>query len=128
MKRPGPTTEASVWKVNGDQPREERDRLAGEEPMEIRIESGAKRHRETTSLSVTMRTPGHDFELAAGFLFTEGIVGGKRDIVRLEYCTDPGVAQEYNIVSAVLRTDVDFRPDRLSRSCTLAATSPRKSP
>src|SRR5439155_554462 len=66
-------------------------------------------------LSVTMRTPGNDFELAAGFLLTEGIAVRKRDIVRIEYCTDPGIAQEYNIVSAVLRPDVAFHADVLSR-------------
>src|SRR3990172_3495735 len=87
-------TEASVWKVRGNRPHLERDRLAGEEPMEIRVESGAQGHRETTSLAVTMRTPGADFELAAGFLFTEGIVARKRDLLRIEYCTDPGVVQE----------------------------------
>ncbi|MGI0149774.1 MAG: formate dehydrogenase accessory sulfurtransferase FdhD [Thermoplasmata archaeon] len=115
MKRAGPTNEASVWKVRGNRTREETDRLAGEEPMEIRVESGPRRRRDTTSLSVTMRTPGNDFELAAGFLFTEGIVGRKRDLVRIEYCTDAKVTQEYNIVSAILRPDVDFQPDRLSR-------------
>ncbi len=83
--------------------------------MEIRVESGAKGGRTTTSLSVTMRTPGNDFELAAGFLFTEGIVRGKRDLARIAYCTDPGVAQEYNIVNAVLRADVAFQADLLSR-------------
>src|SRR2546428_1904582 len=83
------------------------DCLVTEEPLEIRIGD--------FPLSVTMRTPGHDFELAAGFLFTEGIVARKGDIARIEYCTDPGVRQEYNIVSAVLRPDVEFRADRLTR-------------
>src|SRR5881296_2268402 len=83
--------------------------------MEIRVESGTKGKRETTSLSVTMRTPGNDFELAAGFLFTEGIVAQKRDVARIEYCTDPEVPQEYNIVSAILRPDVEFHAERLSR-------------
>ena len=115
MKRPGPTTTATVWKVRGTRPMQEPDRLAAEEPMEIRVESDARDQRETTSLSVTMRTPGNDFELAAGFLFTEGIVARKRDITRIEYCTDPGVAQEYNIVSVVLHPDVEFRADRLAR-------------
>ena len=115
MKRPGPTTKASVWKLRGGRPSQETDVLAAEEPMEIRLESGPKDHRGTTSLSVTMRTPGHDFELTAGFLFTEGIVSRARDLARIEYCTDAGVDQEYNIVSAILQPKVDFRPDRLTR-------------
>jgi FdhD protein len=115
VKRPGPTTTAQVWKFRGDARQEEPDRLAGEEPMEIRVESGPKDERKTTSLSVTMRTPGHDFDLTAGFLFTEGIVFRPRDIARIEYCTDPGVEQEYNIVSAVLHPGVEFTPDRLTR-------------
>jgi FdhD protein len=115
MKRPAPTTTADVWKVHAGASHRETDRLATEEPMEIRVESGPRGHRETTSLSVTMRTPGKDFELAAGFLFTEGIVSRLRDIARIEYCTDAGVPQEYNVVSAILQPDVDFQPDRLSR-------------
>ncbi|HKW44001.1 MAG TPA: formate dehydrogenase accessory sulfurtransferase FdhD, partial [Thermoplasmata archaeon] len=102
MNRPGPTTTAKVWKVRAGSPKEENDRLASEEPMEIRVESGDREHRTTTSLSVTMRTPGNDFELAAGFLFTEGIINRKRDVVRIEYCTDGEAPQEYNIVRAVL--------------------------
>jgi len=115
MKRPGPLTDANVWKVRGNRPHAEEDRLATEEPMEIRIESGTRGHAETTSLSVTMRTPGNDFELAAGFLFTESIVARPRDIVRIEYCTDTAIAQEYNIVSVVLRPTVKFDANRLSR-------------
>ena len=115
MKRPGPTTRAKVWKIRKDVAEEETDVLAAEEPMEIRVETGEQNDRSSTSLSVTMRTPGNDFELAAGFLLTEGIVARKRDIVRIEYCTDPGINQEYNIVSAMLRPDVAFRADRLSR-------------
>src|SRR6266516_899152 len=88
------------------------DRLAAEEPMEVRAGGPGQ---EPVSVAVTMRTPGHDFELAAGFLFTEGIVARKGDIARIEYCTDPGVRQEYNIVSTVLRPNVEFRADRLTR-------------
>jgi FdhD protein len=106
VKRPGPTTKTTVWRVRGDRPRKETDVLAAEEPMEIRVESGPKDRRETTSLSVTMRTPGHDFELAAGFLFTEGILSRARDLARIEYCTDAKVEQEYNIVSAILQPGV----------------------
>ena len=115
MNRPGSTTRAKVWKIRNEVATEETDVIAAEEPMEIRVETGEKEDRTTTSLSVTMRTPGNDFELAAGFLLTEAIVFRKRDIVRIEYCTDPGIAQEYNIVSAVLRPDVAFHADVLSR-------------
>src|SRR5947199_4326702 len=121
MKRPGPTTRAKVWKVRGHESADESDVLAVEEPMEIRVETGAKGHRTMTSVSVTMRTPGNDFELAAGFLLTEGIVARKRDLLRIEDCTDLGMAQEYNIVSAVLRLNVEFQPDRLSRHLDLTS-------
>src|SRR6266704_4761363 len=115
MHRPGPTVDAKVWKRDRVWIAEENDRIASEEPMEIRVEQGHGKQRTTSSLSVTMRTPGHDFELAAGFLFTEGIVARKGDIARIEYCTDPGVTQAYNIVSAVLRPTVDFRAYCLTR-------------
>src|SRR2546430_3001269 len=115
MNRPGPTTRAKVWKIRNDVATEQTDVIAAEEPMEIRVETGEKEDRTTTSLSVTMRTPGNDFELGAGFLLTEAIVFRKRDIVRIEYCTDPGIAKESNIVSAVLRPDVAFQAAVLSR-------------
>src|SRR5207245_8528553 len=115
MHRPGPTVDAKVWKRDSVRIAEENDRIASEEPMEIRVEQGHGKQQTTSSLSVTMRTPGNDFELAAGFLFTEGIVARKRDIARIEYCTDPGVPQEYNIISAILWPDVEFHAERLSR-------------
>jgi len=74
------------------------DYLAAEEPLEIRV--------GTEPLSVTMRTPGHDLELAAGFLFTEGIVRSADQIISLQ----PGVADENpnagNLVQAELIPEV----------------------
>ncbi len=71
------------------------DQLAAEEPLEIRV-SG-------TSLAVTMRTPGHDFELTAGFLVTEGLVQGGDEINRLRYCGTPDQpSQQHNVVAADL--------------------------
>ncbi len=62
----------TIDKVDGCVARRQEDLLAVEEPLEIRL--GAR------SLSVTMRTPGHDAELAAGFLFAEGVVESARQI------------------------------------------------
>jgi FdhD protein len=64
----------SIIKVNLDGQITTNDLLAVEEPLEIRIGFGPKENREQRNISVTMRTPGNDFELALGFLFTEGII------------------------------------------------------
>ena len=66
--------EVSVCKVTPDARTATHDHLAIEEPLEIRLAFGPRSARTTAPISVTMRTPGSDFELAAGFLFGEGIV------------------------------------------------------
>lgn len=90
------------------------DVVAVEEPLEIRVElpgATSAEHR----VSVTMRTPGHDFELAAGFLYSEGIVKDRRALVDLRYCADVD-PQEYNVVTARLRSRADFDPELLNRN------------
>ena len=76
------------------------DRVAGEEPLEIRVRAGG----QSKTIAVTMRTPGHDFELAAGFLFCEGVIAGAHDIREMSYCLDGsvGAEQQYNIVNVDL--------------------------
>jgi FdhD protein len=86
------------------------DTLATEEPMEIRLVTGGR----TQTVAVTMRTPGADFELAAGFLYGEGIVKSSDDIAKISYCVDSDLdaAQQYNIVNVELRggREYDLRP------------------
>jgi FdhD protein len=83
------------------------DHLATEEPMEIR--AGGP-HQDPVPIAVTMRTPGHDFELAAGFLFSEGVLG-PTEVDRISYCEVDG-DQEFNVVTVRARHDVDVSRER----------------
>lgn len=96
--------------------KEKTDLLAIEEPLEIRIGFGSVTDRQQKSLSVTMRTPGHDFELAVGFLFTEGIVQNFDQIESIKYCEDAGKQEEKeNVVRVELKPDVKIDFEKLQR-------------
>ena len=84
---PTPTTSAigaAVVSVAGDVGTERADRLAVEEPLAIRIAYGPILSRRRTTISITMRTPGHDDDLAVGLLFVEGVVDDPQQILRIE--------------------------------------------
>lgn len=87
------------------------DRVATEEPMEIRVEGPGQ---DATPLAVTMRTPGDDFDLAAGFLATEGLVASPDELGSVAYCVGPGGVQEYNVVTVRLRRPWD--PEAVQRN------------
>jgi FdhD protein len=96
---------ARVLAVNGDSGVTRPDRLATEEPMEIRA---AGPGQKPESVAVTLRTPGNDFELAVGFLYTEGLIGSRDDVATVEYCRDLGhQEQEYNVVTVTLSRPFD---------------------
>src|SRR5919202_5411859 len=99
--RRGSKTRARVRVVEDGRARLRPDSLATEEPMEIRLVSRGSRQ----TVAVTMRTPGADFELAAGFLYGEGIVSSPDDILKISYCVDPDLdaEQQYNNVNLELR-------------------------
>jgi FdhD protein len=103
-------TKSRVRRIEDGRVRVRPDVLATEEPMEIRLVSGATKQ----TVAVTMRTPGSDFELAAGFLYGEGIVASQEDIRKISYCVDADVdaEQHYNIVNVELRggREYDLRP------------------
>lgn len=90
------TSRRRIIKVNGDQRTARPDTLVAEEPLEIRVRG--------RPLSVTMRTPGNDFDLAAGFLVSEGIVRSADEVAGIRYCagaTDDG-SNTYNVLDVAL--------------------------
>ena len=89
--------------------------MAVEEPLEIRVEFLEGGSRQTRNVSVTMRTPGHDFELAAGFLASENILKSKDQVREISYCQTEA-PQEYNVLSVRLRDHVSFDPTLLTRN------------
>lgn len=100
-RRPGPSRRVRVREITSEAVLEREDRLATEEPLEIRL---AWPGRPAERLTVTMRTPGHDFELAAGFLYGEGLLGDARAIHTVAYCNDHTLTpeQEFNVVTVEL--------------------------
>lgn len=93
------------------------DSLAVEEPMEIRVTSGPSPKRSGRSLSITMRTPGNDFELAVGFLYTEGILKDRSQVEAVEFCgTAPAGKPTSNIVRVDLTEDVVLDIGSLERN------------
>lgn len=88
------------------------DHVANEEPLEMRLSYWFKDARISESLAVTMRTPGHDRELAAGFLLSEGVIRTRADFVELR----PLGADPSNEIVAELSKNVDFEAWRLTRS------------
>jgi FdhD protein len=79
------TLETFITRFSGAEVRTIADTLAVEEPLEIQLAYGPMDSRRVKSISVTMRTPGHDFELAAGFLMTEGVVSDSSEIREIFY-------------------------------------------
>src|ERR1700730_8121965 len=80
-----------------------KDKLAIEEPLEIRLAFGSGLNRTVKNISVTMRTPGSDAELATGFLFTEGIIKDKNDLATVEHCFIACAENKENVIQVELR-------------------------
>jgi FdhD protein len=100
------TADTRVVALRPDGVHERPDRLVTEEPMEVRAGGPGQ---EPVPVAVTMRTPGHDFELAVGFLLTEGLVASGADVDDVRYCRLPeGEEQLYNVVTVGLRAPFDL--------------------
>src|SRR6185437_13133002 len=108
----GASVETRVLAVENGVGRERRDRVAGEEPLEIRA---AGPRQEPVRVAVTMRTPGNDFELAAGFLHSEGLLRSPLELSEIKYCTDIELGEQaYNVVTVHLRRP--FEADLVQRN------------
>lgn len=107
---------ARIHRHRGGRVERVRDALAVEEPLELRLawqEPGGPR---TAAVAVTMRTPGDDFELVAGFLRGEGILRDRGLLWEMTYCRDGAAEQAYNVVEARLRAGVRVDEERLRRN------------
>ena len=110
------TREVAMARIENGQAQARTDTLACEEPLEIKLAYGARGQRQSRSLAVTMRTPGQDEELAAGFLFTEGIIGKAADIKAMRHVGD-ALAEEAreNILLVELSEELPVDFDKLNR-------------
>jgi FdhD protein len=93
-----------IMRWDGEIAREQADELVEEEPLEIRIRGRA--------ISVTMRTPGDDADLAAGFLLTEGIIHRREDLVGIRHCAHN---RDHNVINVILARDVFVDFEQLTR-------------
>ncbi|MDA8368620.1 MAG: formate dehydrogenase accessory sulfurtransferase FdhD [Nocardiopsaceae bacterium] len=104
------TVRGKVLRIRGEAVNDRVDTLVAEEPLEIRLNGGP--------LTVTMRTPGHDFDLAAGFLVSEGVATGAGDIAAIRYCagaTEDG-SNTYNVLDVTLAPGVPLPDMTLERN------------
>lgn len=108
---------AQILKLEEGELRNTVDLLAVEEPMEVRLGYGLMDNRSQKSISVTMRTPGNDFELATGFLFTEGIIQHPGQVYKVRYCTElNSIENKENIVRVELHENVTIDFGKLQRN------------
>jgi FdhD protein len=103
------TVAARVQVVDAGVAHERPDRLVTEEPMEIRAHGPGQ---VAAPVTVTMRTPGNDFELAVGFCVSERVVARPHDIATVAYCVSGEAPQEYNVVTVTTRTPIDLEVHR----------------
>ena len=113
---PGPVTTTRILRHESGAFQDADDILVTEEPLEIRLGHGPLDDRREFRLSVTMRTPGHDAELALGFLYTEGIIASPDELLRVEHCANVRPEERGNVVRAELRPDVEIDAARWQRN------------
>lgn len=111
-KSPSNKKKAKIWVVENHNFVTHLDQLATEEPLEIRLTLPQQ------TIAVTMRTPGEDFDLAAGFLYSEGVIKNREDIAKISYCIDREIdgEQQQNIVNVTLNSELNPNLKTLERN------------
>ncbi len=113
---PGSVTRINLERRREGHPPRGRDVVATEEPLEVRIRYAKGEDLIERAVAVTMRTPGDDFDLATGFLYSEGVVESAAEIAEISHCTDRQNPQLFNIVTVTLRPGVSFNPTTIERN------------
>ena len=113
------TKELPILRLTGSVALNLKDHVAVEEPLEIRLNypvvRGMHQARNEKTISITMRTPGADFDLALGFLFTEGVIQSLEDIDEIKHCYTPNPESRGNIVKVTIKDGVKVNMPQLER-------------
>jgi FdhD protein len=112
-----PVAHTEVERIERQGRKHTSDLVAVEEPLQILLEHGEAHARTETLLAMTMRTPGHDCDLVAGFLYAEGVLGSIDDLISLRHCARSDTPE--NVVRAVLRERVVVPSRLLERNLTV---------
>ncbi len=109
------TIKRNITRVKDDESNNVIDELAIEEPLEIQLEYGPTANRQRKSISITMRTPVHDTDLAIGFLYTEGIISKAEEIIDIKNSETWMSENPENVIIVKLSPDVLVDLNRLER-------------
>ena len=109
------TAKIQILKIDNNQRTQQLDFLAVEEPLEIRLVYGLSDNRKQKSISITMRTPGDDKDLAIGFLFTEGIISSFEQVENISHLPCLNQQTKGNIILIELSDKVEINLQKLER-------------
>jgi FdhD protein len=119
---PSASISTPVTTYDGSTVHHRRDLVTTEEPLEIRIVCEVDGRQQALRIAVTMRTPGEDYELATGFLVSEGVVSAPGDIWRIAHCEGSEASDELNIVEVYLSPTVKPDLDLLTRHVIISSS------